>query len=174
VQPDPTQSDRPSALPSVRPGEAPGAWDSLAFGADTAPPPWQRKLMGGLVAAAVLALAGLGLREFLPGDAGPAPRTITLTPHPAPPSTYLSMDGSTRPLLTGRPLPAPRLAPAGLGSDPTFDRLAQECSGGSMRACDELYDMSATGSRYEAYADTCAGRQPRNTNVYCITSFAGS
>jgi hypothetical protein len=166
VQPDPP--------PFPHPDEAPGTWDPLAFGAAEAPPPWRRKLVAGVVAAGVLVLAGLGLGEFLPGDAGPEPRIITLTPHPAPPSTYLSMDGSTRPLLTGRPLPAATLAPTGLGSDPTFDRFARECSGGAMRACDELYDLSVPGSPYEGFADTCAGRQPRGTNRYCIAAFPGS
>lgn len=166
MQPDPPQFPHPD--------EPSGAWDSLAFGAEEPPAPRRRKLLAGLVAAGVLVVAGLGVAEFLPGSPGPEPRIITLTPHPAPPSTYLSMDGSTRPLLTGRPLPAATLVPTGLGSDPTFDRLAQQCSDGTMRACDELYDASAAGSRYEAFADSCAGRQPRNTNLYCVTAFRGS
>jgi hypothetical protein len=165
---------QPEPPPFPQPDEAPGTWDSLAFGAADAPPPWRRKLVAGLVGAGVVVLAGLGLGEFLPGDAGPAPRVITLTPHPAPPSTYLSMDGSTRPLLPFRTVPPPTLAPTGLGGDPTYDRFARECSGGSMRACDELYDVSAPGSRYEGFGDTCAGRQPRDTNRYCTTAFPGS
>jgi hypothetical protein len=84
------------------------------------------------------------------------------------------MDGSTRPLLTGRPLPGATLASTGLGNDPIFDRLAQQCAAGTMLACDELYDASPAGSRYEAFADSCAGRQPRNTNIYCVTAFRGS
>ncbi|MDQ1660063.1 MAG: hypothetical protein QOJ68_43 [Blastococcus sp.] len=165
---------QPDPPPFPHPDEAPGTWDPLAFGAAEAPPPWRRKLVAGVVAAGVLVLAGLGLGEFLPGDAGPEPRIITLTPHPAPPSTYLSMDGSTRPLIPFHTIPAPTLAPAGLGDDPTFNLFARECSGGSMHVCDELYAVSAAGSRYEAYADTCAGRQPRDTNRYCTVSFPGS
>lgn len=165
------QHDPPQFPPSDEP---PGAWDSLAFGADEPPAPRRRALLAGLVAAGVLGLAGLGVAEFLSGPAGPQPRIITHTPHPAPPSSLSSMEGSTRPLLTGRPLPAATLAPTGLGSDPAFDRLARQCSGGTMRACDELYDASAAGSRYEAFADSCAGRQSRNTNIYCVVAFRGS
>jgi hypothetical protein len=171
VQPDPPQFPDPA--------EPSGAWDSLAFGAAEPPSPRRRKLLAALVAAGALVVAGVGVAEFthgssMPGSAGPEPRVITLTPHPSPPSTYLSMDGSTRPLLTGRPLPAATLASTGLGSDPMFDRLAQQCADGSMRACDELYDASPAGSRYESFADSCAGRQPRNTNIYCVTAFRGS
>ena len=152
--------------------QASGTWDSLAFGASDPPPPWRQRLVAGLVGAAVLVLAGFGLGHLLPGPSGPEPHIITLTPHPAPPSTYIAMDGSSRPLLTVRPLPGLGQAPTGLGADPTFDRLALQCYGGWMHACDELYDLSAPGSVYEAYADTCAGRQPRGTDVYCTAAFA--
>lgn len=166
MQPEPPQSPRPD--------QASGTWDSLTFGSADPPPPRRRKLVAGLVGAGVLVVVGLGAAQLVPGRSGPEPRVITLTAHPARPSTYLSMDGSTKPLLTGRPLPAATTSPTGLGADPTFDRLARECYLGAMHACDELYDVSAPGSRYEAYADTCAGRQPRNTNSYCTAAFAGS
>lgn len=170
---------QPDPPPFPHSDEAPGAWDSLAFGADEPPSPRRRKLRAGLVAVGVLGLAAVGVAEFMPGSAtpggtGPAPRIITLTPHPAPPSTYLSMDGSTRPLLKAHPLVPATRAPTGLGDEPTFDRFARECARGAMRACDQLYDLSAPGSPYEDFADTCAGRQPRNTNLYCVVAFRGS
>lgn len=157
-----------------QPDEAPGRWDSLAFGSPDPPPFRRRVVVIGLVGAGVLVLAGLGAGEFLPGRSGPEPRIIALTPHPAPPSTFIAMDGSSRPLLTFRPLPGTAQAPTGLGTDPTFDRYAHDCYRGVMRACDVLYAVSATGSRYEAYADTCAGRQPPGTDVYCVDSFPGA
>jgi hypothetical protein len=166
VQPEPSQIPRPH--------EAPGGWDSLAFGAAEPPPARRRRLVAVLVGAGLLVVGGLGVGQFLPARSGPEPRVLTLTPHPAPPSTYLSMDGSTRPLLTGRPPPAPGLTPTGLGTDPTFNLLARECYRGSMHVCDELYAVSMPGSRYESFADSCAGRQEAGGNVYCTTAFPGS
>ncbi|MBA3606648.1 MAG: hypothetical protein H0W46_11895, partial [Acidimicrobiia bacterium] len=69
--------------------------------------------------------------------------------------------------------PEPTEDPDGLGDDPTFNALAQDCYDGDMNACDELYNESPLGSDYEAYADTCAGRQPANTDVYCVDAFSG-
>ena len=40
-----------------------------------------------------------------------------------------------------------------------------------MQACDDLYNESDAGSDYERYGDTCAGRQPEGTFVYCTVSF---
>jgi hypothetical protein len=128
----------------------------------------------GLLAAGALALGGGGLAASVFGSSGPQPRIITLTAHPAPPSMYTALDGSNKPFLTGRPLPAASTPPTGLGVDPTFDRFARECFDGVMRSCDELYDVSAPRSKYETYADTCAGRQPDGTLRYCTTSFPGS
>ncbi len=63
---------------------------------------------------------------------------------------------------SGAPTP-----PEGLGSDPALDALAQSCYVGDMDACDELYGSADSGSAYQIYGDTCAGRQPENTGSYC-------
>ena len=61
--------------------------------------------------------------------------------------------------------------PDGLGTDSALDALAQDCYEGDMDACDELYAESDAGSDYRRYGDTCAGRQPENTEVYCTAAF---
>jgi hypothetical protein len=61
--------------------------------------------------------------------------------------------------------------PDGLGSDDQLDQYARDCFDGDMQACDDLYDNAESGSDYERYGDTCAGRQPEGTRVYCRDSF---
>lgn len=39
-----------------------------------------------------------------------------------------------------------------------LDQLAQECSDGYGLSCDALYEVSESGSDYEAYGATCGGR----------------
>jgi hypothetical protein len=68
-------------------------------------------------------------------------------------------------------IPEATETPDGLGDDATLDGLAQDCFDGTMQACDDLYDQSESGSEYRRYGDTCAGRQPEGTAVYCRTSF---
>jgi hypothetical protein len=52
-----------------------------------------------------------------------------------------------------------------------MDLLAIACFNGTMQACDDLYDESPVGSAYEAFGDTCAGRQPAATGRYCAEVF---
>jgi hypothetical protein len=40
-----------------------------------------------------------------------------------------------------------------------------------MESCDLLYGASNDGSAYQAYGDTCAGRQPEGTQKLCTTVF---
>ncbi len=68
-------------------------------------------------------------------------------------------------------IPPPGQEPVGLGNDPELDRLAQECYDGDMESCDDLYGQSEFGSEYEAYGDTCAGRQETDTNLLCVVAF---
>ena len=68
-------------------------------------------------------------------------------------------------------LPPATTTPQGLGADPLLDAYALDCYEGSMVACDDLFLESRAGSSYEDYGDTCAGRQPPGTNVYCTVSF---
>jgi hypothetical protein len=74
------------------------------------------------------------------------------------------------------PIPPAVDPPDGLGSDAQFNDLAQECYDGTMLSCDTLYDDTVADSALEAYTvygDTCAGRQPENTQRYCRDSFPG-
>lgn len=61
--------------------------------------------------------------------------------------------------------------PTGLGPDAALNALAQACFDGDMAACDQLYSQSEAGSLYEQYGDTCAGRQPLETGIYCADAF---
>lgn len=54
-------------------------------------------------------------------------------------------------------VPDPR-SPDGLGDDPQLDGLAQDCFDGDFSACDQLFFESPVDSDYEAYGDSCGGR----------------
>ncbi len=63
------------------------------------------------------------------------------------------------------------MPPTGLGEDPVLDAYAQDCFDGDMAACDSLFLESEVASTYEAYGETCAGRRPPRTDVFCRVSF---
>jgi hypothetical protein len=48
--------------------------------------------------------------------------------------------------------------PDGLGDDPALDQLADYCYQGYYSDCDTLWSQSRSGSPYEMYGGTCAGR----------------
>ncbi|SFP24847.1 hypothetical protein SAMN05660464_2675 [Geodermatophilus dictyosporus] len=56
--------------------------------------------------------------------------------------------------------PTDPTAPTGLGDDPEYQPLADQCFAGDYAACDELWAQSPVDSPYEEYAGTCAGRLP--------------
>jgi hypothetical protein len=68
-------------------------------------------------------------------------------------------------------IPPPTQEPDGLGTDADLDELAQECYDAEMQSCDDLYERAPAESEYEAYGDTCAGRQPEHTRRYCTDVF---
>lgn len=72
------------------------------------------------------------------------------------------------------PVPAPpaTLTPDALGADGQLDDLAASCYGGAMQACDDLYGQAPAGSAYEAYGDSCAGRQPQGSQQFCTNVFS--
>jgi hypothetical protein len=73
-------------------------------------------------------------------------------------------------------IPPATVTPDGLGDDPLFDQLAQECHDGHMRSCDDLYEQTKNDESYAAYteyADTCAGRQASGTRQFCSNVFPG-
>jgi len=63
------------------------------------------------------------------------------------------------------------MQPTGLGTDPALDALAQACFDGDLAACDELWRQTTPTSPYRVFADTCAGRQPSGTGVFCVDAF---
>jgi hypothetical protein len=71
----------------------------------------------------------------------------------------------------GASIPEATVTPDGLGDDPVLDEYAQSCYDGDMEACDDLFKESELDSVYEAYGDTCAGRQPLDTDIFCTVSF---
>lgn len=48
--------------------------------------------------------------------------------------------------------------PFSFGDDEALDLLWTECESGEGEACDELFDVSALGSEYEAFGLTCGNR----------------
>ena len=63
--------------------------------------------------------------------------------------------------------------PDELSMTTALDDYAEECHGGDMEACDDLYRESPRSSAYELYGGTCAGRQPNAdaSKVYCVDAF---
>jgi hypothetical protein len=62
----------------------------------------------------------------------------------------------------------PPVEPGELGPDPVLDVYAQNCFGGDLQACDDLYYESPPMSGYEDYGSTCGGRVKPLT-VYACT-----
>ncbi|MGY1747027.1 hypothetical protein [Blastococcus sp. SYSU D00695] len=85
--------------------------------------------------------------------------------------------GATAPSTTDGtspgPIPPATIPPTGLGDDPSLNAQAQACYDGDMRACDDLYFATESGSPYRGYADSCAGRQPEGTGQLCRNTFPG-
>jgi hypothetical protein len=140
-----------------------GIWCTDAFGDDTT-----TSVVGDTTTSVV-------------GDTSTTPVTTAPpvpTPPPLEPTTTLpgtSLPVPTDPLgpTTTVPgvIPPPTLEPTGLGDDPNLDALAQRCYDGNMEACDDLWEQSIPDSAYRNYGDTCAGRQPPNTGVFCVVAF---
>ena len=55
------------------------------------------------------------------------------------------------------------------GDDPVLDALWTECEDGNNRSCDVLYRDSPFGSDYEAFGESCAGRE-REQPSSCLTT----
>ena len=121
---------------------------------------------------------------FASTSAGPAPTTVpagpttvpavpttVAVPHPAdhgrvptPPTTVVAVPAS---------IPPATQQPTGLGTDTTLDAMAQSCFAGDMSACDNLFFASPANSAYQAYGDTCAGRQPPFSGL-CVDAFGSA
>jgi hypothetical protein len=147
---DQPASSAPQDYGYPAPGQQPayGPYGSAPYGPPWTPPaPAPRKRRGltiALVVAAVVLLAAGGVALWLlvgRGDDGPTD------------------------------LPPATVTPDGLGVDALLDAYARDCYEGDMEACDDLFAQAESGSLYETYGDTCAGRQPPGTNVFCTVSF---
>ena len=55
-----------------------------------------------------------------------------------------------------------------VGSNPQLDALYVACDAGDLEACDDLYFDSPLDSAYEAFGDTCGGRQAMGTGQLCV------
>jgi hypothetical protein len=53
------------------------------------------------------------------------------------------------------------------GDDPELDALWDACADGDDGACDELFQVSPIDSGYEAFGDSCGGRQEVGTGRWC-------
>ena len=59
--------------------------------------------------------------------------------------------------------------PGDLGDDAELDALAQDCFEGDFGACDQLFFDSPIDSDYEAYGDSCGGRN--EPGGLCVTLY---
>jgi hypothetical protein len=190
----PPDDDLPSAPPQFGPpGQVPSGQYPFGQPSYVPPPygppvpPWgpaQRSARGGRGAAIVLIVVGamvlatVGIAAlFLVGRnktenlADSLSSLASVVSSAAPPGTKSGPVRPYQPRSTNTLIPPPTVPPTGLGSDPALDRQARHCYNGDMQACDDLFANSAANSLYEAYGDTCAGRQPAGRDVYCTTVF---
>jgi hypothetical protein len=63
--------------------------------------------------------------------------------------------------------PAATQSPGGIGGSAIFNALAVYCQAGAMNACRDLSSSAPFDSQYEAYGDSCAGRQPSDSSESC-------
>ncbi len=116
------------------------------------------------------------------GDADGADASSTTGPSTTAPSTTISTTVTTASTTTTVPttaappagdLPAPtdpRVVIAEYGSDPGLDTLADDCQAGDMSSCDALFFQSAIDSGYEAYGDSCGGRN--RPAGFCVSIYS--
>lgn len=120
-----------------------------------------------LVGIAVLGLAacGSGVQETAV-DSGATPTSVdapdltvpeATTTTEAPDDTTTTEADTTDTTAASGDVPEPQ-EPGDLGDDPELDALAQDCFDGDFGACDQLFFDSPVDSDYEAYGDSCGGR----------------
>jgi hypothetical protein len=133
-----------------------------------------------LVLAGLIVLAGVGVVLFLllgdddspttaaTGTTAGSSSTSAGTSSPGESSSSSAGTSSGDPIFT---VPPPGDSPDGLGNDPALNERAQACYDGDMSACDDLVETADQGSPYWDYGDTCGGRQPAGTGVWCVFAF---
>lgn len=116
------------------------------------------------VAALALAACGSGVQETSV-DTGAAP-TVEL-PDATVPDATTTTEGEAATTTTEADVTDTTAAPddvpeaeepGDLGDDAALDALAQDCFDGDFGACDQLFFDSPADSDYEAYGDSCGGR----------------
>ena len=85
------------------------------------------------------------------------PQATTSTSSPGAETTTTAGGGATATTATPGDVPEPT-SPVGLGDDPHLEALAQDCFDGDFASCDQLFFESPVDSDYEAYGDSCGGR----------------
>ena len=70
--------------------------------------------------------------------------------------------------LGGEDDPSDTDLPVSEGDTALLDRLYDECSDGSMAACDSLFELSDVGSEDEEFAATCGGRLSEWVEDTCV------
>ena len=123
-----------------------------------------------LLAAGALILSACGSGVSESGNEGAADVEVTVPDLTVPDATTsttsegadttTTTDGGATDTTAGAgagDVPEPT-SPDGLGDDPELDALAQDCFDGDFSACDQLFFESPVDSDYEAYGDSCGGR----------------
>jgi hypothetical protein len=177
--PDQYPFGRPSYVPPPYGPPRPPPWGPVGSGPRR--PSGTRRAGIALAVVGVVLLAVLGLGAVLAvGRNGAANLAGSLSSVASLASSAASAGTKAGPLRPYQPrstitsIPPATVPPTGLGSDPEMNRLAVRCHDGDMQACDDLFANSQANSLYEAYGDTCAGRQAADRDVYCTTMFPGS
>jgi hypothetical protein len=125
---------------------APGPWGPP-------PPPrrgWTRRTVALVVAGGVVLAGGLVALVVLAG------------------LNIGRSQASAMSAVAAAPTTAPPSEPTGLGTDAELDGLAQDCHDGYFMACDDLFDLSPSGSGYEQYGMTCGGRVKAYSVAACM------
>lgn len=108
----------------------------------------------GATASSAGSPGGAGVTTSSPD--GTTPTDPTADPDPTVPDPAgTDTDGSTTTISPEAAEPRP---PGDLGDDAELDALAQDCFEGDFAACDRLFFESPADSPYEAYGDSCGGR----------------
>jgi len=91
-----------------------------------------------------------------PDTAGAEPGDTAITTTTEADTTDTTPAGTTDTTADGDVPPGQQ--PGDLGDDEALDALADDCFGGDLPACDRLFFESDVASDYEAYGDSCGGR----------------
>lgn len=169
--PPPEDGDHPYGRPSYVP--PPYGPPGRAWGPPGGGPGKSRHRTAVVVAVIGAVVLAIGVTGFLLAGGSTVPHASSAPSRPTVGTTAAPLR-PYQPRPTSTSIPRATLPPDDLGSDPALDRLARHCFEGAMQACDDLFADAASNSLYEAYGDTCAGRQDPGTDTYCTTAFPGS